>query len=320
MGRGRKIELPQNLVDAVREQRAILFLGSGASLGAVNRSGAAMPGATDLPKAIATKFLTPKSAKDGLMVVAELAASEAGSSVFNQWLADTFEAFEPTDAHLKLPTFRWKAIATTNYDVLVEKAYDRSRDATQSLVARYKDDQPFGSMMDAQERPLPFLKLHGCARHAHDAQVPLVLTPSSYNNHEANRSRLYRHLEDLAADYTVIYCGQSLSDLHIRRLSQEGNRSARPFHFLVVPDLDEVKKRFWADHRVEGGLCNVHGLRERLGDGPAAPYAASTPRSRGRIQALPDVLHRQPGRVGPAGCSISDRPATGPLRSPRRVG
>lgn len=252
LSRGRKIELPQNLVDAVREQRAILFLGSGASLGAVNRSGAAMPGATDLAKAIATKFLTPKSAKDGLMVVAELAASEAGSSVFNQWLADTFEAFEPTDAHLKLPTFRWKAIATTNYDVLVEKAYDRSRDATQSLVTRYKDDQPFGSMMDAQERPLPFLKLHGCARHAHDAQVPLVLTPSSYNNHEANRSRLYRHLEDLAADYTVIYCGQSLSDLHIRRLSQEGNRSARPFHFLVVPDLDEVKKRFWADHRVEG--------------------------------------------------------------------
>lgn len=91
MGRGRKIELPQNLVDAVREQRAILFLGSGASLGAVNRSGAPMPGATDLAKAIATKFLTPKSAKDGLMVVAELAASEAGSSAFNQWLADTFE-------------------------------------------------------------------------------------------------------------------------------------------------------------------------------------------------------------------------------------
>ncbi|SFG82395.1 Tetratricopeptide repeat-containing protein [Jannaschia rubra] len=211
-----------------------------------------MPGATDLAKALATKFLTPKTAKDGLMVVAELAASEAGSSAVNQWLADTFEAFEPTDAHLKLPTFRWKAIATTNYDVLVEKAYDRSEPGAQTLVTRYKDDQAFGSMMDAQESPLPFLKLHGCARHAHDAQVPLILTPSSYNNHEANRGRLYRQLEDLAADYTVIYCGQSLSDLHIRRLSQEGNRSARPFHFLVVPDLDDVKRRFWADHRVEG--------------------------------------------------------------------
>lgn len=252
MGRRRKVELPQNLVDAIREQRAVLFLGSGASLGAVDASGATMPGAGPLTKSISEMFLSSKFAKEELMVAAELAVSEAGSARVNQWLMDTFNAFEPMDAHLKLPAFRWKAIATTNYDVLVEKAYDRSGEGAQTLVTRYKDDQPFGSMMDAQERPLPFLKLHGCARHAHDAQVPLVLTPTSYNNHEANRARLYRQLEELAADYTVIYCGQSLSDLHIRRLSQEGNRSARPFHFLVSPGLDEVKKRFWAEHRVEG--------------------------------------------------------------------
>jgi tetratricopeptide (TPR) repeat protein len=277
--------LPQNLIDAVREQRAILFLGSGASLGAIDRSGTAMPGSTDLANALATKFLTLKSAKDGLMVVAELAASEAGSSAVNQWLADTFEAFEPTEAHLKLPIFRWKAIATTNYDILVEKAYDRSHDRTQSLVTRFKDDQPFGSMMDAQERPLPFLKLHGCARHALDAQVPLVLTPSSYNNYEANRSRLYRQLEDLSADYTVIYCGQSLSDLHIRRLSQEGNRSARPFHFLVVPDLDEIKKRFWADHRVEGVTATFQEFMNALET--ALPPLMRLPRTEAKDEYKP---------------------------------
>lgn len=252
MARRGNVELPQNLVDAVREQRAVLFLGSGASLGSVNASSASMPSVSSLTKTISDTFLSSKFAKEDLMVVAELAVSEAGSSRVNQWLMETFQAFEPTDAHLKLPDFRWKAIATTNYDVLVEKAYDRSGVGAQTLVTRYKDDQPFGSMLDTQDRPLPFLKLHGCARHAHDAQVPLVLTPTSYNNHEANRARLYRHLEDLAADYTVIFCGQSLSDLHIRRLSQEGNRAARPFHFLVSPDLDDVKRRFWADHRVEG--------------------------------------------------------------------
>lgn len=186
------------------------------------------------------------------MVVSELAASKAGSSLFYQWLADMFEAFEPTEAHLKLPTFRWKAIATTNYDLLVEKAYYRVEKGAQSLVTRFKDDQPFGPMLEEHEHPLPFLKLHGCAKHALDAQVPLILTPTSYNNHEANRARLYRQLEELAVDYAVIYCGHSLSDLHIRRLSQEGNRSARPFHYLVTPGLEEEEKAFWAEHRIEG--------------------------------------------------------------------
>ncbi len=252
MRRGRKVELPQNWVDAVREQRAVLFLGSGASLGAESSAGNNMPGARALTKSITDTFLSSKFAKEELMVAAELAVSEAGSSRVNQWLMETFEAFEPTDAHMSLPTFLWKGIATTNYDVLVEKAYDQSADGAQTLVTRYKDGQPLSSMMDAQERPLPFLKLHGCARHAHDTEAPLVLTPTSYNNHEANRTHLYGQLEGWAAEYTIIYCGQSLSDLHIRRLSQEGNRSARPFHFLVSPDLDDVKNRFWAEHRVEG--------------------------------------------------------------------
>lgn len=230
----------------------MLFLGSGASLGASNASGHFMPGSTQLTKIISDQFLSSKFAKKDLMRVSELAASAAGTSRFNQWLAAMFEVFEPTEAHLKLPTFRWKAVVTTNYDVLVEKAYDHASESAQSLVIRFKDDQPFGSMMDDHERPLPFLKLHGCARHAHDDQVPLVLTPTSYNNHEVNRARLYRQLEDLAADYPVVFCGHSLSDLHIRRLSQEGNRSARPFHYLVTPELEEEEKTFWAEHRVEG--------------------------------------------------------------------
>ena len=264
MGKRSKVKLPQGLIEGVREQRTVLFLGSGASLEALNAAGERTPGTGQLTKAISDRFLSSKFQKKDLMVVSELAASQAGSAQFNQWLMDTFEAFEPTEAHLRLSAFRWKAIATTNYDVLVEKAYGRADTGAQSLVIRYKDDQPFGPMMEEQERPLPFLKLHGCARHAHDAQVPLVLTPTSYNNHEAGRARLYRYLEELAADYTVIYCGHSLSDLHIRRLSQEGARSARPFHYLVTPGLEEEEKAFWAEHRVEGVRATFAEFMEAL--------------------------------------------------------
>lgn len=239
MARRRKVTLSSGLLDAVREQRAVLFLGSGASLGAKDPNERTMPGSTQLARAMSERFLSGKYAKHDLMRVAELAASQGGRSAFNQWLHDFFTAFEPTDAHRKLPEFRWKAIATTNYDLLVEKAYGAAADSGQSLVIRYKDDQPFGPMLDEHQYPVPFLKLHGCARYALDEQAPLVLTPTSYNNHEVNRRRLYGQIEELSAAYPVIYCGHSLSDLHIRRLSEEGDRSARPFHYLVSPDLED---------------------------------------------------------------------------------
>jgi hypothetical protein len=48
VGRRRKLDLPAGLLDAVREQRAVLFLGSGASLDAKNPNDQAMPGSTQL--------------------------------------------------------------------------------------------------------------------------------------------------------------------------------------------------------------------------------------------------------------------------------
>lgn len=252
MARRRKVHLSAGLLDAVREQRAVLFLGSGASLGAVDKTGRNVPSSAQFASAISDKFLPAKFSKHDLMRVAELAASQAGRFAFHQWLHDFFTPFDPTEAHLLLPAFRWKAIATTNYDLLVEKAYERADNGAQSLVIRYKDNQPFGLMLEEHMHPLPFLKLHGCARYALDEQVPLVLTPSSYNNHEANRGRLYAQIEELSATYPVVYCGHSLSDLHIRRLSEEGDRSARPFHYLVSPDLEDEELALWAERRVEG--------------------------------------------------------------------
>ncbi len=183
--------------------------------------------------------------------MAGLARSKAGTSVFDQWMSDLFVTFEPTEAHKKLPLFNWRAIATTNYDLLVEKAYDYGSTSQQSLVVRYKDQQPHDVQRMEFERPLSFLKLHGCSRHALDSDVPLVLTPETYNSHEKNRQFLYGDLEQLAAAQPIVYCGHSLSDLHIRRLSEDGERERRPFHYLVKPDVEEEEIVYWAERRVE---------------------------------------------------------------------
>jgi len=245
----KKLALPNSLIDAMREQRALLFLGSGASLGSVTPKGEAMPTARKLADAIADKFLSSKFKSKDLMRVSELALSQAGSSIFNEWMRDCFEPFLPTDAHKKLGNFRWRAIVTTNYDLLVERSYGST--SLQTLVTRVKDDQPIESMLRKHKHPLEFVKLHGCIDHVHDKDIPLVLTPSSYNDHEANRQDMYGRLESLGREYTIIFCGHSLDDLHIRRLVENPRFKSRPMYYLISPEFEPEEKQMWLDKRVE---------------------------------------------------------------------
>lgn len=247
----KRIQLPNGLVDAMREQRAILFLGSGASLGSKTSSGEKMPTATKLAEAIADEFLSSKFRKKDLMRVSELALSQAGSNIFNQWLRDFFEPFLPTDAHQNLGDFRWRAIFTTNYDLLVERSYKADAGSLQTLVTRVKDDQPIERMLSRYAHPVEYVKLHGCIEHIHDKEIPLVLTPSSYNNHEANRQDLYGRLEGLSKEYPIIFCGHSLDDLHIRRLVENPKSQSRPMYYLVSPDFEDEERKMWADKRVD---------------------------------------------------------------------
>lgn len=246
----KKIDIPAQLVDAMREQRVILLLGSGASLGSFDEKKRKMPSAKQLASDIADKFLSEKFKSRDLMRVSELALSQAGENQFNQWLRDYFEPFEPTNEHLLLPKFRWRLVATTNYDLLVEKAYRRTNDALQSLVPRVKDNQPIDTMLRQHSFPLEYVKLHGCVEHVHDADIPLVLTPNTYNNHEANRQHLYSRIEELGREYPIVFCGHSLDDLHIRRLAENNTSNTRPMYYLVSPDFEPEEITMWAARRV----------------------------------------------------------------------
>lgn len=246
----KKISIPAQLVDAMREQRVILFLGSGASLDSVDKGNRQMPTAKRLASDIAKKFLNQKFKSHDLMRVSELALSQVGKNQFYQWIRDYFEPFEPTSSHILLPKFRWRLVATTNYDLLVEKAYQRTNNALQTLVSRFKDNQPIDTMLRQHSFPLEYIKLHGCVEHVHDQDVPLVLTPNSYNNYESNRQNLYGRVEELGREYPIVFCGHSLDDLHIRRLVENGKSKTRPMYYLVSPDFEQEEITMWAERRV----------------------------------------------------------------------
>ena len=52
------------------------------------------------------------------MTVADYARHEASLGKVQALIRSIFLELKPADFHLKIPTFRWRAIVTTNYDLV----------------------------------------------------------------------------------------------------------------------------------------------------------------------------------------------------------
>lgn len=238
----------------MQQQRVILFLGAGASMEAGAPSGNA------IRAAIAKHFF--KSEMDGydLMSVAEMAIQAHGGSVVFDYLRTLLAHYEPSDAHKLLPTFRWRTIATTNYDLLLERAYAATNSRLQNLVTFVRDTEPVEQRMQAVTAPVEYLKLHGCLEQFHDPALPPVLSHEHYDRYMNGRSRLFARLEDRARESPIVFCGYRMADGHIRKLVHRfvglGNR---PRYYLVVPNLPEHEIAYW-------GSMNVSVINARFGE------------------------------------------------------
>ena len=245
------MRIPPVLVEHIREGNTMLFLGAGASLGATTSKGMHIPNTRELATTLATKFLGGEDADQPLSVVAELAISENDLTTIQQHIYDIFHDFQPTSHHLQIPTFRWSAIATTNYDLLIEGAYRDARNPLQELVPFYKDRD----RVDAKLRTpnaVPYMKLHGCISRRDDHSIPLILTVDQYVTHRKNRKKLFERVTHYAAEYPLVFIGHSLQDPDVRQILLELSEgdADRPRFYIVVPDVTERQQRFWESKRI----------------------------------------------------------------------
>ena len=244
--------IPKFLIDAIKEQRAILFLGAGASWDAQHPEGEKIPQSYKLRDLICDKFLDGKLKKRPLSYIVSLATKQVGISEFQRYIRDLLLPFEPSDFHLLIPKFRWRAIVTTNLDLIVEKAYNCVEKRLQNLVKTVKDGDSFDRRVDEETDPVGFFKLHGCIDHFTDSDIPFVLGNEQYANYKNNRTRFYDRFRGLGHEYPVIFAGYSISDQHILQLlfDLSGPKISRPPYYLISPEIIDVETEYWADYNV----------------------------------------------------------------------
>ena len=91
---------------------------------------------------------------------AELAISETSLGAVQDFVAGLLSDLQPAPFHFKLPTFRWRGIATTNYDTVIETIY-RGGDRIQDLIPIRSDTDKIDELLRSP-KDLALLKLHGC--------------------------------------------------------------------------------------------------------------------------------------------------------------
>lgn len=243
--------LPEDLVRAVKDQRSVVFLGAGATKEAVDEDGNRPPNADELRDILAQRFFGQPMPTRDVMAVAEMAiATKGGQSAVFEEVRRSFDGFQPGQAHELLSTFFWRGIATTNYDLLIERSYGRNAGRLQDIIRFVKDEEPFIGKMQESTKPLPYIKLHGCLDHIHDPDIPLILSREQYDSYLAHRTRLFSRLSDMAFESTFIFVGYRLDDSHIRSLIYRISPDTRPRWFIVTPNADHNDVEFWETKNV----------------------------------------------------------------------
>ncbi len=244
--------LTPSLLESIQRGDAILFLGAGATHGAVGPKSEKPPSADKLRDIISDRFLGGALKSLPLSQVAELAKNEAGLPQVQQAIRDLFYPLQPAPFHLLIPSFRWYAIVTTNYDLVVERAYDKYPAREQSLAPIYRDGDDFSHKLRDPSQVI-YLKLHGCITRIDDDRLPLILATEEYEyaKYKNNRIRLFKHFADWARERPVIFCGYNVGDPNIQQilfdLADLG--ISRPQYALVSLGLDAISERYWSSKR-----------------------------------------------------------------------
>jgi hypothetical protein len=253
------MELNPNLIDEIKHGRVVLLFGSGALHGAIFPAGKELLLGNNLKDKICDRFLGGDYKDQNLQYVSDLAISQSSLIELQEFINGLLEGVEPADFHKLIPTFKWRALFSTNYDLLIEDSYGAASNRLQKcrpIISNY-DGLDEASRT---EEYVPLIKLHGCLSRRRDTELPLILTVDQYNDYMINRDRLFNFLYQVAVENTLVFVGHSLQDADIRKiisLIDNNVKYARPRYYLIKPGAKSLEIEFWNERKISilnGGL------------------------------------------------------------------
>lgn len=239
------------LSEDIKKKKIVLFLGSGFAYNALHPQSKKPPLGKELGNLLSERFLNGNYKDSPLSFISDLAISQSNLFDVQEYIHSVFYDFSPTKNHLKYASLPWKAIFTTNYDLILEKSFKELGIKTiQDLSVVYRNTPE--QQIFKTPNTVPYFKLHGCISYINDQNLPLILSSEQYLTHLLNRERLFKKFEELASDYSIIFIGYSNQDHNIRAILQklEALKSARPRSYMVSPNFTDIEISYWQERKI----------------------------------------------------------------------
>ncbi len=257
--------IPDGLIEAIRNNRCVLFAGSGLSRGLIEYEGEkkeqSLPTWGDLLGVLIqrAKLLRRIDENDALkldnavtegkfLFVAEAVKGILGTHDFENSLEEIFRNphLEFTPRHELITRIPFAAVITTNYDKLIEDAY-ADRDGKIPPVYTFKNVPDIISALYKDK--FFILKAHGDI----DQKDTIILSERNY------RDLIYREpgyratLNTIFITKTVLFLGAGLVDKDVALVLESVSETFRnngSIHYAFVPwgDATDAEARHWRDY------------------------------------------------------------------------
>lgn len=225
----------RDILETINSSNAILFLGSGSTLLCRKPNGENGLTGNALAKEIIQELNYGKAPdfEPTLMEAAEYYQSymASGKKGLESFIQKRLYDLQPTVGHYIVSSLPWRAVITTNFDLVIENAWktgtnegfcksDVNLIATEGDLEKYFHNGLLGHY--SQEKlQVPLFKPHGSiANHqqVENREKRLILTSKDYYHSELIRQNMYKAITHLMKNCTIIFAGYSLSDYTFRNI------------------------------------------------------------------------------------------------------
>jgi hypothetical protein len=270
--RGAKL-IPTDLVEAMRNRRAVLFAGAGVSMNL------GLPSWSDLIQELATRLGYDPEVFEQYGNPLELAEfyeiREGDLGAIRSWMDRTWHTDEArvdaSQIHQLIVELDFPLIYTTNYDRWLEIAFARAG-RPRTKIANVRDIARL-----TKETAPQIVKFHG----DFDSDASLVLTEESYMRRMTLDSAMDTKLRNDALGQSLLFVGYRLSDVNIRflfykiwRLWEDSEyRSMRPKSYILLSGPNPVQEAIFERRGIHSIVSDIDdpgaalkGLLEGLRD------------------------------------------------------
>jgi hypothetical protein len=183
--------------------------------------------------------------------------NKAKYSRLKQELKAKIRLCNPLPVHRLIARLAVSRIWTTNYDSLLEDAYEEEGIIPEILT---DDVDIVNSCYDCPQ----IVKMHGSLTRRNETDI--VLTECEYENYEQNRKGIYSLLQNDMKSKSFLYLGVSFDDPNLRKINAaiwNNQDSGKPGYLLTVPpDASDIKSRkifdLWETDLTRFGINVIH--------------------------------------------------------------